>query len=358
MAAHDVTTNRRDRVAVVIPTLNEERYIAGCLADLLAQVTPERGEVLVVDGGSTDATSAIVRSAMAHHPNLRLLPNPKRLQAAAVNLAADQVDPSVTILIRADAHAAYPSDFIDVLVRTLRGTGATSVVVPMVAQGEGLLQRAAAAAQNSVLGNGAAPHRTGRRSGPVEHGHHAAFDLAFFRQIGGYDETFSHNEDAEFDLRAAKAGGLVWLTTEVPITYYPRSDLRRLARQYYAHGRGRGRTILKHRIRPAARQVAPAVVLTACGTAALTAFVWPAALALPLSYVAAATGYGALHALRQRRADATLMGPAAVVMHMSWGAGFLSHMASHAASAVRDRWRPKVSAGHDQKVGAQPPARG
>ena len=43
------------------------------------------------------------------------------------------------------------------------------------------------------------PFDLSRKSGYVDHGHHAAFRAASFKAIGGYDETFSHNEDAEFD---------------------------------------------------------------------------------------------------------------------------------------------------------------
>ncbi|HBB40018.1 MAG: glycosyltransferase [Nitrospirae bacterium CG18_big_fil_WC_8_21_14_2_50_70_55] len=47
-------------VSVVIPTLNEERELPSCLAALTRQVGPI--EVVVVDGGSRDATCAIARS--------------------------------------------------------------------------------------------------------------------------------------------------------------------------------------------------------------------------------------------------------------------------------------------------------
>lgn len=49
------------RLTVVIPTLNEERYIGTVLSDLRLQ-THLPDEVLVVDGGSTDATQRIVKT--------------------------------------------------------------------------------------------------------------------------------------------------------------------------------------------------------------------------------------------------------------------------------------------------------
>ncbi len=49
-------------VSVVVPLLNDERRIAGCLRALLSQTYPrERYEVIVVDNGSTDGSCIAVR---------------------------------------------------------------------------------------------------------------------------------------------------------------------------------------------------------------------------------------------------------------------------------------------------------
>ena len=105
------------------------------------------------------------------------------------------------------------------------------------------------AAQNSKLGNGGAAHREVGGSGFIDHGHQALFDLPTFLSFGGYDETFSHNEDAEFDYRLARAGGKIWLCSEAVANYFPRLTPLALAKQYFGHGQGRAQTILKHKAR-------------------------------------------------------------------------------------------------------------
>jgi rSAM/selenodomain-associated transferase 2 len=50
-------------LSVIIPALNEERYLGVLLARLKAM--PEVGEIIVADGGSADATVAIARSCGA-----------------------------------------------------------------------------------------------------------------------------------------------------------------------------------------------------------------------------------------------------------------------------------------------------
>ena len=60
MAAADrPNIHQTNLVSIVIPTLNEERRVASCLRSLQDQDPPV--EILVVDGGSTDATVEIAR---------------------------------------------------------------------------------------------------------------------------------------------------------------------------------------------------------------------------------------------------------------------------------------------------------
>ena len=197
----------------------------------------------------------------------------------------------------------------------------------MLAAGSAGFQRAAASAQNDRLGNGGSSHRRLGRSRFVEHGHHAAFDLAFFLGVGGYDESFSHNEDAELDLRALAAGGSIWMCTEAAMTYFPRATIRGLARQYRNHGAGRARTLLLHRRRPRLRQLAPVCILLASGLSVLAAPVAPWLLLFPTVYALLCCARGAVSACARRDPWLLAVGPALVAMHLAWGSGFVAKLA-------------------------------
>lgn len=350
-------------VSIVIPALNEERYIEACLASLVGQWPEDAYEILVLDGGSTDRTADIVDAFRAGHPSVVALKNPGRIQSAAMNLAAQLASPRATVLLRADAHALYPPEFVRLCVAALLRTGATSVVVPMRTEarpGAGL-QHAIAVAQGSRLGNGGSAHRMGGVSGFVEHGHHAAFDRAFFRSIGGYDEGFTHNEDAELDLRAIAAGGRIWMCAEAPVVYYPRETLEGLARQYFRHGTGRARTLRKHHLRPRPRQMIPVLALGGCAAGIAAAPLAPMMAALSLVYPASCIAWGMLHMIR--RGDARLMaaGLALMTMHLSWALGFVTSYVrprpgpmargipapSSAPAAVPVRWHADASPTRD-----------
>ena len=157
----------------------------------------------------------------------------------------------------------------------------------------------------------------------MEHGHHAAFDLRTFIELGGYDERFTHNEDAELDKRMTNAGKLIYLDGEATVTYYPRSDLFSLARQYFKFGCGRANTLIKHRARPRLRQLLPLVALLTCLCSLALAAVDPIYLSAAAAYVLGCAGWGAAMALREKERCLFLSGIAAMTMHMSWAAGLL-----------------------------------
>ncbi|HRE42538.1 MAG TPA: succinoglycan biosynthesis protein exoa, partial [Terricaulis sp.] len=104
------------------------------------------------------------------------------------------------------------------------------------------------------------PHRNAGVRRFTDHGHHALMRTAAFRAVGGYDESFSHNEDAELDHRLIGNGARILLAGDIVVDYYPRATLRGLWRQYYMFGRGRAKTVAKHRIPLKPRQLAPALI--------------------------------------------------------------------------------------------------
>ena len=310
-----------DRAFAVIPCLNEAAHIEGLVRHLLADSDWRDPLVVVADGGSTDGTTQIVSALAAEDRRVRLLDNPRRLQGSAVNLAAARYGRGRRFMVRVDAHAGYPEAYVSRLVAEARDTGAASVVVAMDTVGQGGFQSAAAAAQNSLLGVGGAAHRMGRSSGWVDHGHHALFDLEHFFGVGGYDESFRANEDAEFDVRLRRGGGGVWLSGAVRVTYYPRSTALGLFHQYLHYGQGRARTLLRHGLRPKLRQLLPAAVFPAVILAPLGVIEPP--MALPAAaWLGGCLAGGFVLGLRSGRREAFGAGAAAAVMHLGWSIGF------------------------------------
>jgi succinoglycan biosynthesis protein ExoA len=325
------------RALIVVPTLNEVSHLEGVVTSLLAGISPSTlSRLAIVDGGSSDGTVTLARELEAIHAPVTLLHNPRRIQSAALNLAVRQLGADADVLIRCDAHAEYPPAFCDRLLATLERTGADAVVVPLDSKGERGLERVVAWVSNSPVGTGGSAHRAGTISGFVDHGHHAAFRLDVFRRAGGYDESFTHNEDAELDCRQRALGARVFLDAEIRVGYRPRASLEALWRQYFKYGAGRSRTARRHPRSLRARQIALPLNLGATSVAVLVSPWEPALLSWPAAYVSALT-LATLHlALRQRAWLGLLAGPVALTMHTAWALGFIAGLVQRREA----EWRP------------------
>ena len=326
MAAEGQGTPAPDDVLVVIPTLNEAAHIAACLASLRSDEAGRTARLVIADGGSTDGTVAAARAA---DPAVRIVANEGVLQSAGVNAAVAEAGQGARYLVRCDAHSIYPPGYVRDVVAALEARpDAASVGSVLDSTGEGCFARALAWVVDTPLGSGGSAHRGGRRSGWVDHAHHAGFRLDWFRRIGGYDPTFSHNEDAEYDVRLRAAGGKVWLAADLRVGYAVRPTPRGLARQYWNYGRGRARTVRKHGLRPRLRQMIPVVNLAVLLACAALGFVLPPLWIVPASYLALLASVSAAGAMSLRGACGLWAGPALAILHNAWGAGFVAGLVS------------------------------
>jgi succinoglycan biosynthesis protein ExoA len=341
-------------LSIVLPALNEENYIERCIRSLLDDPYPrDRLEIFVVDGGSTDRTVAITRELAREFGFIRILHNSRKLQAPGFNMALAAADPRAELIMRCDVHAEYPPRFLTraraALERKPEAAVATYADAP---KATGIFQRAVAFAQNTPLGVGNAYYRLGGISRFVEHGKHGLFRRSQVAAVGGYDEAFSHNEDSELSLRLIQAGGKVWLDADLTVYYYPRKTAAALARQYYLYGRGRAQTVLKHRIAPRLRQLAPVFLILAEAAALVLAPFSPhvraAILACAVLYIGALAGCAVYGAIKQRHAAILLAPIAFAIMHHAWGIGFVTRLIQHARGNARQQQR------HQQPVASRP----
>jgi succinoglycan biosynthesis protein ExoA len=311
-------------VLVVIPCLNEEKHIEKVVTRLLAEGDRLNLKIVIADGGSTDRTLEIARRLSKVDRRVVLMDDPKRI-AAAVNGAVRKYGDGAQFLIRIDAHASYPDRYCEHLLQVQARTRANSVVVTMHTEGRTCFQRAAAAAQNSILGNGGSAHRNETGGRWVEHGHHALMTIDAFRAVGGYDETFLTNEDAELDARLTDHGFHIYLTGETQVTYYPRGSPAALFRQYFNFGRGRARNFLQHRKHVRLRHVVLTGVAPAVSLLPLAPFL-PVLSVPALAWALLCLGYGAFLGVRLRDACAAAAGVAAIIMQAGWSFGFFASL--------------------------------
>ncbi|MGC9460818.1 glycosyltransferase family 2 protein [Vibrio genomosp. F10] len=327
-------------ILVVIPCLNEEDYIQDIVEFCHQETLGSSSHIVVADGGSSDNTLLILEKLSEQLPNLTVLDNAKRIQSAGVNLAVQRFGHDFDYFVRIDVHASYPKNYISTLLDQARVNNADSVVVSMDTQGKNPTQSLIALAQNSALGNGGSSHRNTQESGKwVEHGHHALMKTHAFLSVDGYDESFSHNEDAELDARLTKAGFKIWLTNATNLIYYPRSQFLPLAKQYAGYGKGRCQNLLKHQEKPRLRQLVPVFVFPCVLLSAFSVLHW--IFSIPaLTWFFATLLAGIVIAVKNNTEPSTLKYAIwfpAMIMHIAWSYGFCVQLSKHVLQSKNKR---------------------
>ena len=120
-------------VTILVPVLDEECRLGPCLDALRAQGEDVR-EILVVDGGSHDATCALVRAAASCDDRIRLIeaaPVPAGWNGKAWNLEAGlrASDASSSLIVTVDADVRANPGLVSALVAHARKTGMSAFSV-------------------------------------------------------------------------------------------------------------------------------------------------------------------------------------------------------------------------------------
>ncbi|MGP3922220.1 glycosyltransferase family 2 protein [Streptomyces sp. 8N616] len=329
-------------VSVIMPVLNEERHLRTSVRHILEQEYAGELEVVIALGPSTDRTDELAAELVREDARVHTVPNPTGRTPAALNAAIKASRHPV--VVRVDGHGMLSPDYIATAVRLLDETGAQNVGGIMHAEGENDWERAVAAAMTSKIGVGNAAFHTGGEAGPAETVYLGVFRREALEQQGGYNEEFIRAQDWELNFRIREAGGLIWFSPELKVSYRPRPTVRALAKQYKDYGRWRHVVARYHEGSINLRYLAPPTALAAITVGLVVgAAVTPWAFAVPAGYLAAIAA-GSVPAGRGLPVKARLRIPVALVtMHMSWGWGFLTSPRSLAKKVIASR-RPAVLA--------------
>lgn len=312
-------------VTVVMPVLNEAAAIRTSLAAVLDQDYPaDRLEILVVDGGSRDGTRAIVQELIGNRTLAHLLENPRRIQAAALNLGI--LAAHGAIIVRVDGHTLIAPDYISQCVHYLIQGQADNVGGSMRPVGHIYMSRAIALAMTSPFGAGDAKFHYSQQEQYVDTVYLGAFWRKTFDQIGHYDESLDVNEDYELNYRLRQAGGKILLSPSIKSTYTPRASLPELGRQYFRYGLWKVRSLQKHPESLRWRQVVAPGLVAALVSTSLGGFFWkPLYILFKLlsgCYLLANLVASTIRAGRGGRRYFPILPLVFATIHFAWGLGF------------------------------------
>lgn len=188
-------------VTVMIPAYNEEAVIERSIRTVLAS-TDVRIEVIVIDDGSKDRTSEIVRDAFADDPRVRLLTLENGGKARALNRGLELATGEIVIALDADTQfepttiARLARWFGDPKLGAVAGNAKVGNRVNLVTKWQALeyitaqnLERRALASLNAMT---------------VVPGAVGAWRLEAIRSVGGYpDDTLAEDQDLTIAIQRA-----------------------------------------------------------------------------------------------------------------------------------------------------------
>jgi len=315
-------------ISVIVPMRNEEQSIAACLDAIGAQDYPaDLVEILVVDGGSTDRSRAIVAARAATDRRIRLLDNPDGRIPVGLNVG---IRASAGDLVgRVDARCLLAPDYLSNGVRVLAETGADNVGGPVRAEPRGRAARLLALASESPfgLGSAAARYRDGDQR-EVDTVYLGLYPRRVLARIGLYDEEMQRDQDDELNFRLRARGGRVLVDPALRTRYLNSPSVRRFLRQQFLYGFWKVRVFQKHpRMMGARHAIAPLFALAVL-SAPLIAVASPDGAVLigvgGLTYAATAAAATAHVARHTGWREAAPLPAVFLGLHLAWGLGFLA----------------------------------
>lgn len=334
-------------VSIVMPVHNEERLIARVLECLLAQVyPPDRMEIIVADGMSTDRTRALVSAAAARDSRIRLLDNPRRIMPSGFNLGWKAARGDIILMM--GGHTELSPDYVRTSADLLQKGLADCVGGPIKTVGETHVAQAISLAMSSPFGVGGSSFRIGccerKYVDTVAFG---AYTRNILESAGPLDEEFVRNQDDEFNYRVRKLGGKILITPELRSKYTSRSSIPSLWRQYFQYGYWKVRVLQKHPRQMQLRQFIPAAFVFSLLVSLILSVVSPA-IGIPIlllvcgAYLLTLLFVSSSLILRNKWRLAPALALSFPVLHFSYGSGFLVGLAKFC-----NRWRRPREAADD-----------
>lgn len=276
-------------VSLVIPVYNEAEDLRDVLTSIEAQLYSHAALFLIlVDGGSSDGSLEIARDWLARTDIAgEIVPNPRRTIPTSLNAGIARVR-SGDIVVRLDGHTTYAPDYVARIVEAfaLAPSSVGCVGGPQVPAIEFRFDRALVAAlYTNPMGLGGAAFRGARAWRPVRSVYLGAWRPGVLEAVGGYDERWQANEDAELAARLRKCG---YRTLLIPVESWYRVKRGPLAaiRQWWRYGYWRAQTLRRHPDELAVRHLAPPLALFAC-LVLLATPLWPLCGIIVTAYLAA-----------------------------------------------------------------------
>ena len=242
-------------VSVIVTCYNEERNIRECLETLINQTYDnDKFEILVIDGGSKDATQSIVKEFEKVYHNVTLAVEPKRGTAAGRNRGVVTARYDYVAFIDADCEA--PHDWLSTLVKDYvkiqkKSEGVVAVGGTNIPpENAGSFLRAIGIALDSYMGSFCSVQgRQFREPRFVTSlsNLNVLYNKQKIKDIGYFDESLlSEAEDADINFRLFSAGNKFLFVPYSFVWHKMRPTPGMWLRNMFRYGKGRARLLKRY----------------------------------------------------------------------------------------------------------------
>lgn len=226
-------------VTIICPVYNEEKYIRSCIDSLLKQESLiQKLEILFIDGMSVDKTREIIYDYSCKYPFIRLIDNVERTVPYALNKGV--IESQGDIIVRIDAHAKYPVNYLATLVSMLEllnadNVGASCETDVLVSTPKSL---AIKEVMSNKIGVGNSTFRLGvSEISEVDTVPFGCWRKKIFERYGMFDVRLTRNQDIEFNKRIKRGGGKIFLVPGTHSTYFVRETFKGFGKNNYLNGK-------------------------------------------------------------------------------------------------------------------------
>ena len=230
-------------VSVIVPLYNEEKYIQKFIDSLIHQTFPMSNmEWVLIDGNSTDKTVELIKKYMGQGDfPIVLLNNEKRKTPYALNMGIERAQGKY--IIRLDAHASFPPDYIEKCVYYLNNTDADNVGGIAETSAQGFVGTSISQMLSTKFGVGGSDFRVGDGNKYVDTVPFGAFRREVFEKVGFFNTKLLRSEDNDMNARIRACGGKIWLAEDIRFKYYCRDTVRGVLKMGMQNGNALFRTL-------------------------------------------------------------------------------------------------------------------
>jgi glycosyltransferase involved in cell wall biosynthesis len=217
-------------VALIVTVRNEAATV-GPLLDSILSGTRVPDEIVIADGGSSDATWKILSARASADPRVHAVLAPGNRSVGRNSAVRASRSPIVACT---DAGVEVEPEWLERITRPFASEPDIDVVAGFYrAVGTTPFERAAGVVSAPSLAE-VDPARFLPSTRSI------AFRRTAWERVHGFDEALAHNEDTPFALALKRSGARFFFEPEARVRWHPRGDLRSFFRQHRRFGFGDG----------------------------------------------------------------------------------------------------------------------